>query len=69
MFLSVDSSQMNMDNVEEFFIVPNNNVFELRVRFVSRIERVVYSGAREYCYQQLALIMTRYSTAPQAESR
>ena len=57
MFVSVDNSQINMNNVEEFLVVQNQNTFQLQVRFVSGAERVLYTGTREYCYQQLGLIM------------
>ena len=63
MFVLVDGGRMNMDNVEEFFVVLNGNVHELRVRFVSGTEKVLASGTLEQCYHALGLIMASHAAA------
>ena len=63
MFVVANTTQINMDNVEEFEIISLNNegLHDLVVYFVSGRTRVLYRGALEYCQKQLALIMTSHA--------
>ena len=63
MFVLVNGGRINMDNVEEFFVVLNGSVHELIVRFVSGTQKVLASGTVEQCNYALGLIMASHAVA------